>query len=265
MTKAEIIQLIIDKKNEELKGLKESFNKISKKRDFRYFQTIKDYFGGSNLSIEGTYIKDPKYSGTAFEICRPHPDYTYDKELITLRLSEDWKKGGFKNITTSVYSTSDDSDFELERLITVGEVANILLDFKDDILGELNAYHDKFAHEYNKAYKLVSDCKADISKLETEKNNTYLEKAESLLKGEGLEFTGPKKGRIDIRWDWSVGNIQKAKIIRKSLSGKSADIKLTFTDGSDQTYEKVRMSNIENLEWQYRDYVLVPENTLVTN
>ena len=44
MTKAEIIQLIIDKKNEELKGLKESFNKISKKRDLRYFQTIKDYF-----------------------------------------------------------------------------------------------------------------------------------------------------------------------------------------------------------------------------
>ena len=33
-----------------------------------------------------------------------------------------WKKGGFKDITTSVYSTSDNSNFELERLITVGQV-----------------------------------------------------------------------------------------------------------------------------------------------
>ena len=264
MTKAEIIELIIDKKKEELKGLQESFNKVKKDRDARYFQTIKDYFGGSNLTVEGVYLREPKYS-TTFEICRPHPDYTYDKELLTLRLSEDWKKGGFKNITTSVYSTSDDSNFELERLITVGEVANIVLDYKDDILGELNAYTDKFAHEYNKAYEALTKCESDITKLRNEKNNTYLEKAESLLNGKGLEFTGPKKGRIDIRWDWSVGNIQKAKIIRKSLSGKSAVIKLTFTDGSDRTYEKVRMSNIENLEWQYRDYVLAPKNTLVTN
>ena len=155
MTKAEILDQIIDKKKEELEILKEFYKKIKKDRDFRYFQTIKDYFGGSNLTIEGTYIKDPKYSGTAFEICRPHPDYTYDKELITLRLSEDWKKGGFKDITTSVYSTSDNSNYELERLITVGEVANILLDYKDDILGELNAYTDKFAHEYDKAYKAL--------------------------------------------------------------------------------------------------------------
>ena len=138
MTKAEILDQIIDKKKEELEILKESYNKIKKDRDYRYFKSIKDYFGGSNLTIEGTYIKEPKY-GTTFEICRPHPDYTYDRELLTLRLSEDWKKGGFKDITTSVYSTSDNSNFELERLITVGEVANILLDYKDDILGELNA------------------------------------------------------------------------------------------------------------------------------
>ena len=256
MTKIEILDQIIEKKKEELVSLKESYSKVKKDRDFRYFQTIKDYFGGSNLTIEGTYIKDPKYSGTAFEICRPHPDYTYDKELITLRLTEDWKKGGFKDITTSVYSTSDNSNFELERLITVGEVANILLDYKDDILGELNAYTDKFAHKYNKAYKLVRECEADISKLESEKNQTYLDEAKNLLNGKGLEFTGDRKGRISLRWDWEIGHIQKARIIKKSLSGKSANIELTFTDGSSNNYDKVRMQNIKDLEWQYRDFVL---------
>ena len=264
MTKAEILDQIIDKKKEELEILKESYKKIKKDRDFRYFQTIKDYFGGSNLTIEGTYIKDPKY-GTTFEICRPHPDYTYDRELITLRLSEDWKKGGFKDITTSVYSTSDNSNFELERLITVGEVANILLDYKDDILGELNAYTDKFAHEYDKAYKALSECESDITKLRNEKNQTYLDEAANLLNGKGLEFTGNKKGRISLRWDWEIGNIHKARIIRKSLSGKSADIELTFGDGSSSNYEKVRMSNVEDLQWQYRDYVLINKETLVTN
>ena len=264
MTKAEILDQIIDKKKEELEILKESYKKIKKDRDFRYFQTIKDYFGGSNLTIEGTYIKDPKY-GTTFEICRPHPDYTYDRELITLRLSEDWKKGGFKDITTSVYSTSDNSNYELERLITVGEVANILLDYKDDILGELNAYTDKFAHEYDKAYKALNECESDITKLRNEKNQTYLDLAANLLNGKGLEFTGNKKGRISLRWDWEIGNIHKARIIRKSLSGKSADIELTFGDGSSSNYDKVRMSNVEDLQWQYRDYVLTNKETLVTN
>ena len=255
MTKAEILDQIIDKKKEELEILKESYSKVKKDRDARYFQTIKDYFGGSNLTIEGTYIKDPKY-GTTFEICRPHPDYTYDRELLTLRLSEDWKKGGFKDITTSVYSTSDNSNFELERLITVGEVANILLDYKDDILGELNAYTDKFADQYDKAFKALSECESDITKLRNEKNQTYLDQAKNLLNGKGLEFTGDQKGRISLRWDWEIGHIQKAKILKKSLSGKSADIKLTFTDGSSNNYDKVRMQNIKDLEWQYRDYVL---------
>tara|TARA_Y100001972_G_scaffold124964_1_gene175243 strand:- start:355 stop:1149 length:795 start_codon:yes stop_codon:yes gene_type:complete len=264
MTKAEILDQIIDKKKEELEILKESYKNIKSKRDKRYFQTIKDYFGGSNLSIEGVYLKEPKY-GTTFEICRPHPDYTYDKELLTLRLSENWKEGGFKDITTSIYSTSDNSNFELERLITVGEVANLLLDYKDDILGELNAYTEKFSIEYDKAYKALTQCESDITKLRNEKNQTYLDEAANLLNGKGLEFTGNKKGRISLRWDWEIGNIHKARIIRKSLSGKSADIELTFGDGSSSNYDKVRMSNVEDLQWQYRDYVLTNKETLVTN
>lgn len=255
MTKVEILDQIIEKKQEELVGLKESYSKIQKDRDRRYFQTIKDYFGDSNLPIEGTYIKEPSY-GTTFEIVRPHPDYTYDKELLTLRLSEDWKGGGFKDITTSVYSTSANDNWELERLITVGQVANILLDFKEDILAELNAYTTKFSKKYNKAYQLVKQCQSDISKLASEKNQTYLDEAKSLLNGDGLIFDGDKKGSIDLRWDWTVRGITSAKILSKTASGKSANIKVSTYGQEPKVYDKVRMSNVEALLWQYRDFVL---------
>ena len=31
---------------------------------------------------------------------------------------------------------------------------------------------------------------------------------------------------------------------------------IAFTDGSSSNYDKVRMQNIKDLEWQYRDFVL---------
>jgi hypothetical protein len=255
MTKAEILDQIIEKKREELVVLKESYTKIQKERDFKYFQTIKDYFGGSNITIEDVSIKEPSY-GTTFEIVRPHPDFSYDKELMTLRLSENWREKGFKDITTSVYSTSSNDNWELERLIVVGQVANILLDYKDDILAELNGYTEMFSKKYSKAFKLLKQCESDISILASEKNETYLDEAKSLLNGEGLNFDGDKKGTIDLRWDWTIRGITSAKILSKTISGKSANIEITTHGDNPRTFEKVRMSNIDTLLWQYRDYVL---------
>ena len=155
-----------------------------------------------------------------------------------------------------MYSTNDNSQWELERLFTAGEVAKVLLDHGDDIIAKFNSYKDSFAEEYKAAKDAKWSCEGDIQKLKDEKNQTFLNKAESLLNGEGLVFDGDKKGAIDLRWDWTLRGITSAKIVSTTASGKSADIEISQYGEEPRKYEKVRMSNIDALKWQYRDYVL---------
>jgi len=254
MTKAQIIDQIIEKKNEELKVVEEKFYAIEKKRDQKYFETIQGYFGGE-FTLDDVYIKHD-YSST-FVVKRPHDQYDYDKELITLRFRDDWSTGEFTNIETSMYSTNDNSQWELERIYTAGEVAKVLLDHGDDIVAAFNHTKNAFAEKYNKAREARWSVEADIQKLKDEKNQSYLDIAREKLNGEGLVFEGDKKGAIDLRWDWTVRGITSARILSKTASGKSADIEISTYGNEPRTYEKVRMSNIDALLWQYRDKVIL--------
>jgi len=253
MTKAEILDQIIEKKSEELKELTKTYVEVEKKRDAQYFEIIQEYFGGE-FTLDDVYFKHDY--GTTFVVKRPHDQYDYDKELITLRFRDDWKTGEFTDIETSMYSTNDNSQWELERLFTAGEVAKVLLDFRDDILAKFNFTKESFSEEFNAAQKAKWVCESDISKLKDEKNQTFLDRAEALLNGEGLVFDKEKKGTIDIKWDWTIRGITSAKILSKTTSGKSADIEISSYGETPRVYEKVRTSNIEALLWQYRDYVI---------
>ena len=135
MTKAQIIDQIIEKKNEELKVVKATFDAIEKDREQKYFETIQEYFGGE-FTLDNVYFKHDY--GTTFQLKRPHPQYDYDKEMITIRFRDDWKTGEFTGIDTSMYSTNDNSQWELERLFSAGEVAKVLLDHGDDIVAAFN-------------------------------------------------------------------------------------------------------------------------------
>ena len=253
MTKAQIINQIIEKKKEELKEVTKAYNEFDKKKASMYFGIIQEYFGGE-FTLDDVYFKHDY--GTNFELKRPHDQYDYDKELITLRFKDDWKTGEFTEIETSMYSTNDNSQWELERLFTAGEVAKVLLDHGDDIIAKFNSYKHSFAEEHKAVRDAKWSVEADIEKLKDEKNQTYLDLAESLLEGEGLTFKGDRKGSMDLRWDWTVRGITSAKIISKTASGKSANIKISTYDQEPKVYDKVRMSNINSLLWQYRDFVI---------
>ena len=253
MTKAQIIDQIIEKKKEELKELTKSYVEVEKKRDAQYFEIIQEYFGGE-FTLDDVYFHHDY--GTTFVVKRPHKEYKYDKEMITLRFKDDWRTGEFTDIETSMYSTNDNSQWELERLVTAGEVAKVLLDHGDNIVAKFNSYKELFSEEYGAAQKAKWSCEADISKLKDEKNQSFLDIARTKLEGEGLVFDKEKKGTIDIKWDYTVRGITSAKIISKTSSGKSADIEISINGGEPRIFEKVRMSNIDVLLWQYRDYVI---------
>jgi len=257
MTKIEIINEIIVKKQEELKKANAIGKKLEQAKVDVMFGVMEKYFGGES-TLDDVYIKKPLggYSGTTYEVKRPNKEYKYDKELMTIRFHEDWRSNEIDSIDTSIYSTSDNSQWELERIFTNGEVAKILLDHGDDILAEMNVVRLTNKKEIDAARTEIYKIEASITNLKSEINTIYLDEATEKLEGEGLVFGEGKKGAIDIKWDWTIRSINSAKILSKTASGKSCNIEIQAYDYEPVVYEKVRMSNVEALLWQYRDYVI---------
>lgn len=256
MTKVEIINEIISRKKEELQLAYKKSEKQANDRKAAALKLINEYF----TPEEGITITIGGYSESSFEFQRAHEDYNYLKELITLRTNEDWKTGEVKNINTSVYSTSDNSLWELERLRTVGQVAEILIDHQDDIVAGLNSIKASIVVDRKPEFKIERELEA----LRDEINDVQLKEASDLLNDKGLEFNGEKKGTIDIRHNWIQRYIQKAKILKTTKSGLSADLELTMAyqfgaKNETKTFHNVRMSNVNDLLWQYRDYVIKAE------
>ena len=257
MTKIEIINEIIVKKQEELKKANAIGKKLEQAKVDVMFGVMEKYFGGE-FTLDDVYIKKPigGYSGTTYEVKRPNKEYNYDKELMTIRFHEDWRTNEIDSIETSLYSTSDNSQWELERIFTNGEVAKVLLDHGDDLLAEMNVVRLTNKKEIDAARTEIYKIESSISNLKSEINTIHLDEATEKLEGEGLVFDNEKKGSMDIKWDWTIRSINSAKIISKTASGKSCNIEIQAYNYDPVVYEKVRMSNVESLLWQYRDYVI---------
>ena len=255
MTKIEIINEIIVKKQEELKKANAIGKKLEQAKVDVMFDVMEKYFGGE-FTLDDVYIKKPigGYSGTTYEVKRPNKEYKYDKELMTIRFHEDWRSNEIDSIDTSIYSTSDNSQWELERIFTNGEVAKVLLDHGDDLLAEMNVTRLTNKKEIDAARTEIYKIEVSITNLKSEINTIYLDEATEKLEGEGLVFGEGKKGAIDIKWDWTIRSINSAKILSKTASGKSCNIEIQAYDYEPVVYEKVRMSNVEALLWQYRNY-----------
>ena len=185
------------------------------------------------------------------------------REIMSVYYREDWETKEFTKLSTSVYSSSEDSQWELERLTTVGAVANVLLNHYDDILAALNTVKSEWAERYNSAFTDLRKADSMINHWNNEKNKVYLDHAEQLLMTEGLTFPG-KLGSFELRWDCDVNAIRTIRVTDTSASGKTCTVEVeqywSYHDElQKRTFEKVRMSKLDNLFWQYRDYVLLAD------
>jgi hypothetical protein len=88
------------------------------------------------------------------QFTRPELGYNYNKQVLDLYFkNEHWSSQTATQIQTSFYSTTDNSEFELRRMILIGKVGQIVLDQSQDIL-----------HQFN---TIKSDTQAEISKART--------------------------------------------------------------------------------------------------
>jgi len=196
---------------------------------------------------------------------RPQEGYSYLKDLVELYFkSKDWRDETTNYIQTSFYSTNENSEFELRRMIMIGKVGQIVLDHSDDILRDYNQVIKDTKAEIREQYNLINIIYKDMKFIEDEIR--YMKKQSLLdtLENEGIEFELKEGEQInelpnmDVKFDRTIRNIKSIKILSKTASGKSANIALKIMNNiwnsdtqsynvvqEDRILDKVRMNNIE--------------------
>mgnify|MGYP003343230936 CR=1 FL=1 len=256
--KVESIDKMIEEWERQRKASARRFEEIKEGRLEEYSRVWMDYLA-DDFPFKNTSIR---IHNERIELHRDVDDRNR-RELMTVYFREDWETKEFTKFNTSVYSSSEDSQWELERLTTVGAVANVLLNHYDDILAALNTVKSEWAEKYNSAFADLRKADSMINTWQNEKNKLYLNHARDLLMSEGLTFTD-KLGSFELRYDQDVTSIKTIKVTDISASGKTCTVEVEqywsyYDEIQKRTYEKVRVSKLDNLYWQYRDYVLLAE------
>ena len=262
-TKVQIIKEVKGKILQEKELVYKEIYTIEDSRISDYSQLIHKYFG-EVLQEEDTI----NVSCDRVEFTRPQEGYSYNKELLSLYIPQGWREEDTSEIETSFYSTSENSDYELQRMILIGKVGAILLDFKDDILAGWNhirgTYKEQLSSLSGQAHKLSS--KVVLLEIEEEE----LERQKLLNKAEevGIEFNPVERNysykaklpQLQISFDKVITGVKKIKILSKTISGKSANIEVVrlferwdmeeqkyINQETTNTYQKVKMAYVDSL------------------
>ena len=252
------------------KLIKEGYLKrdeIHKNRDQSQKDQLMEYFGevltesGDEMNVSRDRVE--------FKRIDPTSTSKWKKEILTLYFkSKDWRSSEINQIDTSFYSTSDNSLFELQRMLLIGKVGEILIDHSDDIIAGHNKIISDFAatlREVEKAnQELELELRAFGKEVEDIENKVIQDKIDTGCVEFKMRDDNPRTlPNLDIRWDWDLNNIQKIEILSKTASGLSANIKVKRCfkqydyDNEDEgvtkliyqedTFDKVRMSKINHM------------------
>ena len=250
--------------------IKESYLKrdeVIKSRDQVQKDQLLEYFGevltesGDEISVSRDRVE--------FRRIDPSSTSKWKKDILTLYFkSKDWRSSEISEIDTSFYSTSDNSLFELQRMVLLGKVGEILIDHSDDIIAGHNKIISDFAGTLRKAEMANQELELELrtfgKEIEDIEEKVIQKKiATGIVKFKMRDDNPRTLPNLSIRWDWDLTNIEKIEILSKTASGLSANIKVKRCfkqydyDKEDQettklvyqedTFDKVRMSKINNL------------------
>ncbi len=212
--------------------------------------------------LENDYSEGIRVKRIQVRTDRSGKEYNYSQEIYNISRSSYGSKEGMP-FQISTYSTTVDNDFEFDRLITVGKVAAFIKENNKNLVETFrisspwNSAEQKEVYRLGDALRLLNNEKSDLQR------QAILAKLET----EGVEFAPDKYNHypsLDARWDWSIRNIFKIKVTKKTASGKSADLEIVTRykdwDGNIHdnvtTADKVRMDKVESLLSYYRESIV---------
>ena len=250
MSKIESLEL-------EVKLLEQRRAKLVQKRNSELNQYFKNFFHDLPFEKIGGYDCSTFYFAEQYE-----EDSKFNREICTLYLRRrNYNQENFDQVNISYYSTQSHSKFELNRLITIGKLAEVVKEYSKNILNDHREIVSKYSRVISRldskifyAKGKVTDAHNEIIRKEKEKNSkraftlkgVVFNEAQTFELKNGYQAYGVKRLRI-LGW---VNENKKSVNVEISCEVKRWDEeKLEYVvDGyHKQTHDKIRYSNIKNL------------------
>lgn len=190
-------------------------------RHFNYFKEFNIQVSGSSANFR---VKDEE---------------GFLKEMFTISFYEGYMEE--RKLQLSYYSTSSQSDFEIERLISLGKVARILRDNREHILKDIIEAINSDLERGNQLYRIQDAYekeKRSYQKANDERRKTEIELS---LRGEGVTFN--KDAYIELKRNYTV-RVNSIKIAEVSKSGKTCTVVFEFAHGHTSIKENCNTEKI---------------------
>jgi len=184
-----------------------------------------------------------------------------EKEIFQIYLRENYmmkerSENAYRGIDLSYYTTSTNSDFELQRLENLGRVAMFVRKFKEEVLRKANRYAKIYDTELTreKFFERESEVGRQIKVLRDEISTLKKEKIQSDLINGGVGFN--KGVGVQMKYN-SSPTIKSIKLVDVSKSGKKATAVFEFAYGGHTSREEnVSVNSIIDQVLGYTKYIV---------
>lgn len=179
------------------------------------------------------------------------------KDLFSIYFYSRYKED--TRLELSYYTTSTNSEFELNRIIYLGQVAKVIKDNSEEILKEIAEVKGRDLGRENELYRIQDTYEREKKSYENANNQKRKVEIELSLRGEGVTFDQPVY--IQFKRNYSI-KVRTLKMIDVSKSGKTCTMIYTTRDGFSTREENCNVENIIN-QVVYFHKNIVQEEVLV--
>ena len=132
----------------------------------------------------------------------------------------------------SYYTSSDSSDWGLDRLITVGKVAELFKECRKEMCTLFSAMEKQIEKDTTPHYEILSALNKQLKEMEgKDKQDTTLLLLQK-LKSEGIHFLEDERGmlpaQITLKFGKKVFNVLSIKALSLSASGSSCSVEIKY-------------------------------------
>jgi hypothetical protein len=187
-----------------------------------------NYFKEMEVQVRGTYatfhLKD---------------EDGYNKEIFSLYFDERYQREA--DLRISYYTTSTNSDFEIERLILLGKAAQVIKRSSEIILSTIKDVRNQDLEKSNELFSIQLKYENEIRDY---RNTEFQERKVQIgleLKNEGVTFEVPRE--IKFKFNYVI-YVNSLKIIDVSKSGKTCTVVFKNRGGYESREENCNMQSI---------------------
>lgn len=176
----------------------------------------------------------------------------YEKEIFSLYFYERYNNP--TKLELSYYSSSTNSDFELDRLIKLGSFAKVIKQDSERILNEIVAVQSKYKNRSNELYEIKDGYEKQKRAYQKANDQARKAKIELAFRENGIIFD--KSVNIQIKSNYTP-RIDSIKLTEVSKSGKTGTIVYHLAHGgSIHTEDKVNVERIlDQIFFYHKDIV----------